>query len=373
MKDILFEPFEIGTLVSGNRFVRSATHEGLSAPSGLYTPELIRTYAELAENEVGLIITGHSFVSEEGRASKFQSSAACDDAVELWKVATEQVHRRGGSIVLQLAHAGGFSGDSEHAMGPSEFRSSPKRGFCRSACRGEIQKIVDAFASAARRARLGGFDGLQIHAAHGYLISEFLSPFYNKRTDEYGGSLENRMRLLKEIFLAVRSAVGNDFPILVKINSEDFVEGGFSVAECVEVCRELERLGLDAVELSGGIPEAGPRRSPVRLPEKGSVDDTVYYESAACRLKATLRLPLLLVGGVRSIQTAERLARDSCCDMISLCRPLIREPGLLRRWHYEDNSPAKCVTCNACFRPILTGRGFFCPRERSDDTSRGCN
>ena len=366
----LFESFEIGTIVTRNRFVRSATHEGLADPAGFYTPELVRTYAELAENEVGLIITGHTFVSEEGRASRFQASAAGDGVVELWKIATEQVHRRGGSIVLQLAHAGGCAGDPEQAVGPSEFRSSPKKNPCRSASRGEIQKIVEAFASAARRARQGGFDGVQIHAAHGYLISEFLSPFYNRRTDEYGGSPENRMRLLREVYLAVRNAVGRDFPVLMKINSEDFVEGGFSVKECAEVCLTLERLGLNAVELSGGIPEAGPRRSSVRLPEKNGAEETVYYESAASQLKSKLHLPLLLVGGVRSIGTAERLVGSSLCDMVSLSRPLIREPGLLRRWHYEDDFPAKCVTCNACFRPILTGRGFYCPRERSSDCSK---
>lgn len=366
MKSLLFESFGIGSLALRNRVVRSATHEGLADPSGLYTPELVRTYAQLAEKEVGLLITGHAFVSGEGRASRSQSSAESDDAIEMWKLATEQVHQHGGSILLQLAHAGGNAGNPDVALGPSAYQQSPRKNACRMASGEDLKRIVSSFAAAALRAVKGGFDGVQIHAAHGYLISEFLSPFYNRRTDEYGGSLENRMRLLKEVFLAVRDAVGPKFPILMKINSEDFVDGGFSVEECISVCLAMERCGLDAVELSGGIPEAGPARSPVRLDGNAATMETVYYETAARRLKTHLKIPLLLVGGIRSLETAARLIQDKSCDMVSLSRPLIREPDLLSRWHSEELSRSKCVSCNACFRPIMTGRGFYCPRERKN-------
>ncbi|MDD7751323.1 MAG: tRNA-dihydrouridine synthase, partial [bacterium] len=208
----------------------------------------------------------------------------------------------------------------------------------------------------------GGFDAVQIHAAHGYLISQFLSPFYNKRADEYGGPLENRMRLLLRVYDAVRKAVGDAFPVLIKINSEDFVAGGFSADECALVCRELEKRGLNGVELSGGLPASGPKLSPVRTVNPASAEEKSYYEDAAKRIKAQLSVPVILVGGIRYPETAERLLREDACDFVSLSRPLISEPDLIRRWELEDAFRARCITCNACFRPIVTGLGFGCPK-----------
>lgn len=367
MANHLFESCFLGDLLLRNRFVRSATHEGLADDKGLYTPQLADLYAKLAMDQVGLIISGHTWVSPEGRASPRQSSAASDDAVERWRIATELVHRNGGSIALQLAHGGGNAMDPATAVGPSPFRHPSKKGECRGASKEELDAIVAAFGSAAKRAKDGGFDAVQIHAAHGYLISEFLSPFYNKRSDEYGGSPENRMRLLLRVCDAVREAVGSAFPVLVKINSEDFVEDGFSSGECVKVCVELEKRGLNGVEISGGIPEAGPKRSPVRIDNPGTISAPAYYETTAKQVKSALSIPVMLVGGIRWRETAERLIDENACDFVSLSRPLIAEPDLIRRWNMEDSFRAKCVTCNACFRPILTGRGFYCAKFRTPD------
>lgn len=362
MKKHLFESCFLDSLLLRNRFVRSATHEGLADDSGLYTPQLTDLYARLAADEAGLIITGHTFVSPEGKASPKQA-AASDDAVELWRIATELVHRNGGTIALQLAHGGGNALDWTAAIGPSPFRHPSKKGECREASAAELDAVVSAFGAAAKRAREGGFDAVQIHAAHGYLISEFLSPFYNRRTDEYGGTLENRMRLLIRVYDAVRRAVGEAFPVLIKINSGDFVDGGFTTDDCVAVCRELERRGLNGIEISGGIPEAGAKLSPVRAVNPEKAAEPVYYEAAAKRVKSAVSIPVILVGGIRWLETAERLLEEEACDFISLSRPLIAEPDLIRRWNAEDSFRSACVTCNACFRPILTGKGFYCPKR----------
>ncbi len=362
MKKPLFDSCFLGPLLLRNRFVRSATHEGLADENGLYTPELTALYAALAKAEVGLIISGHAWVRPEGEASARQASAASEDAVELWRIATDLVHRNGGAIALQLAHGGGKARCPETSIGPSPFPHPSKKGMCREAGKEELDAIVAAFGDAARRARSGGFDAVQIHAAHGYLLSQFLSPFYNRRQDEYGGPLENRMRLLVRVYRSVRAAVGDSFPVLVKINSEDFVEGGFSREECVAVCRTLEELGLSGVELSGGIPEAGAKRSPVRLENPEHPSAKTYYEDASKSLKAALSIPVILTGGIRWPETAARLVGENACDFVSLSRPLIAEPGLIRRWMEEDDFRAECVSCNACFRPILTGRGFRCPK-----------
>ena len=362
MENKLFTPVRIGGLSIRNRFVRSATHEGLADENGFYTERLSGVLTLLAEHEVGLIISGHAFVSPEGRASALQASAATDDAIPGWRETVERVHARGAKIALQLAHAGGNTAVPD-AAGPSAFAQAPGKKECRALTPDEIRNLKTAFAAAACRARRAGFDAVQIHAAHGYLLSQFLSPYYNRRTDDYGGTLSGRARMVYEVYDAVRNAVGEDYPVLIKINSEDFVPDGFSQEECREVCRELERRGLNGVELSGGIPPAGAALSPVRVQDTAD-GDKVYYEDAARQLKAVLRIPVVLVGGVRLPAKALSLIESGTCDMISLSRPLIREPGLLSRWLAGDGTRAACVSCNACFRPIVTGRGFSCPRER---------
>ncbi len=362
MQETLFTPITIGTLKLRNRTVRSATHEGLADENGFYTEPLTGVLTGLARNQVGLIITGHAFVSPEGRAGKLQSSAACDECTGFWRNTVEAVHAAGGAIALQLAHAGGMASDPATAVGPTAFAASPGRPSCRELSTGEIRVLTEKFAAAALRAKTAGFDAVQLHAAHGYLLSEFLSGTYNKRQDLYGGTLENRARFLYEVYDAVRSAVGADFPVLLKINSCDFADDGFLPEECVTVCRELEARGLDAVELSGGIPWAPSEFSSVRR-----AGEPPYYLETATLVNKALTIPVLLVGGIRRFETACHLLNSGHCDMVSFCRPLIAEPDLIARWQSGDHAPAACVSCNACFRPILTGRGFGCIRASRSD------
>ena len=222
--------------------------------------------------------------------------------------------------------------------------------------------MTQAFASAARRAKAAAFDAVQIHAAHGYLLSQFLSPYFNRRTDAYGGDAAHRARLLLEVTAAVRGEVGDDYPVLVKMNAEDFLPGGLSVDDMLRVAGMLEAEGVDAVELSGGTGlEQGLSFSRVGRPAPGEPE--AYYEAAARRFKNEIGLPLILCGGIRTFETAERLVAESATDYISLSRPLIREPHLVARWRAGDAAPARCISDNGCFDPPEGCVGLVCAVE----------
>ena len=223
----------------------------------------------------------------------------------------------------------------------------------------EIKDTINAFRDGAIRAHKAGFDGVQIHAAHGYLLSQFLSPYFNKREDEYGGDIENRARIVLDVVRSVRDAVGERFPVLVKINTEDFLDGGFSVDDMLRVARLLEKSGVDAIELSGGT-ILGIYIGNFNISFSWIGEGGTYYEEAAKRYKSEIRIPLMLVGGIRSYEVSRRLVEEGLSDYISLCRPLIREPDLIRRWESGDTRDAECVSDNACFQPGIEGKGVQC-------------
>lgn len=355
----LFEHTEIRGMELANRFVRSATWEGLAAKDGSVTPGLEDMMAGLARGEVGLIITSFAFVSPEGRSSRSQLSACDDGMLPGLRSMAGAVHAEGGRIALQLVH-GGCTTDPAvtgiEAVGPSEDSSRT----CRGAGRQDIARIISDFSRASMRAKDAGFDAVQLHAAHGFLLSQFLSPAFNRRTDEYGGSLQNRARLLLEVVQGVRNAVGPEYPLLVKINSEDFLDGGMTREESLEVSVMLEKASVDAIEFSGGTVVSPEKLSPVRPGRLRTPEDEVYYREAAELYKKKVSVPLILVGGIRSFDVAEGLVRRGTADYVSMSRPLICEPGLVKRWKEGDRRPSECVSDNACFAPAADGRGVYC-------------
>ncbi|MBW2186778.1 MAG: NADH:flavin oxidoreductase [Deltaproteobacteria bacterium] len=356
----LFENTTIGKLQLRNRLVRSASWEGLADDDGASTHKLNQAMVALAENDIGLIITGHSYVSPEGKAGPRQLGVYDDALLPMLEQMTAAVHKADGAIVLQLAHAGVNAVDSTTAIGPTAF-TTPAGKSCRSMTLDDIAHTVAAFAAAAGRAKEAGFDGVQIHAAHGYLLNQFLSPYYNKRDDEYGGSIENRARILLEIFAQIRDVVG-DYPVLVKLNSDDFLDGGFNLEEMLVVATMLQQAGIDAIELSGGTIYEPGKYGTVRQ-GKIALEDEGYYRNAAKRYKEQIDVPLILVGGLRSYEVAQELLVNGDVDFIALSRPLIREPNLVRRWRAGDHSPATCISCNACYGPIFEDKGFYCPLD----------
>jgi len=362
----LFEATQIKDLRVQNRFIRSATSEGMAGNNGACSVELVKLMVELVQGGVGLIITGHAFVSADGQRSRGQLGVHQDRLVENLREMTEAVHHRNGRIVLQLNHAG-LRADpaiiSQRPKGPSNCRWVPEAPG-HEMNPDDIHEIVESFGQAGRRAKEAGFDGVQIHAAHGYLLSQFLSPAFNRRTDAYGGSLENRARILIEVLGGVRQAVGLHYPILVKINSDDFLDQGLTLSDFLQVGVMLDLAGVDAIEISGGTHFSGERipfRKNVR--EEG---DQAYYCGAAKSLKVKIAAPVMLVGGIRSFTTVEGLVTDGVTDYISMCRPFIREPGLVARWKSGDLRPAACVSCNGCLAVLLSGKGLYCVQERKN-------
>jgi 2,4-dienoyl-CoA reductase-like NADH-dependent reductase (Old Yellow Enzyme family) len=355
----LFESARISGMELSNRFVRSATWEGMAADDGAVTPKLIETMVALAKGGVGMIITSHAYVRQEGQAGPWQIGVYNDGLIDGLKEMAAAVHENGGKIVMQIAHAGHFAVEQLTGLVPwvaSDFEGLAKTPRHEMTV-DDILALAVSFAEAARRAKVAGFDGVQIHSAHGYLLSQFLSPLYNRRKDGYGGLIENRARLHLGVLRAVREAVGDDFPILAKLNCGDFVEGGLDTTDALKVGKMLAEAGLDALEISGGVLTGG-RMSPSRMVK--NEEQEAYFKNEARAFRKELDIPLILVGGMRSFETAEKLLDDGTADFISMCRPFIREPDIVNRWKSGDRRKAFCKSDNACFKPGMEGKGVYC-------------
>ncbi|HSL92694.1 MAG TPA: NADH:flavin oxidoreductase [Candidatus Limnocylindrales bacterium] len=362
-----FDPASIGRLQLTNRFVRSATWEGMADPNGAPTDRLISLYETLAEGGAGLLITGYAFVHEGGKQLSRTLGMHSDSLVPLLSALTRRVHDKGGTIVAQLYHGGGQANRKSSGLAPiapSALSLPQYPEIPVEMSREDIRATVAAFARAAARAREAGFDGVQLHGAHGYLISQFLSPITNRRTDEYGGTPENRSRFLAKVVRAVRNSVGSEYPVWVKLNGDDFLQGGFALEEAVPVARMLEREGIDAIEVSGGTPASGDR-TPART-RIDSAEKEAYHRELARAVKRAVGVPVGLVGGLRSPSVIEETFRAGDADFFSMARPLIREPGLIRRWASGDFSRSACVSCNGCFGAGLGDDGIRCVQRKRD-------
>jgi len=360
----LFETTELNGMTLQNRFVRSATYEAMAGPDGTVKDQLCDYMDELSRGDVGLIISGHAHVTREGQAGPRQMGIYSDEMIEGLKRITSVVHNNGGVIAVQLAHAGqrAIAKDEYAAPGPSEaFEEGVK--VAAEMTEDDIKHTIRAFGDAAERAVTAGFDAIQIHSAHGYLLSQFLSPHYNKRNDSYGGDLANRAKLLLEVYTEIRQRVGASFPVIIKINSEDFLEGGFTVEEMIKVAHMLEDHGIDAVEMSGGTFQSG-KLIPSRIGTSKSEEREVYYRKAAEAFKKELQIPLILVGGFLSFTVANEAVASGLTDYVALSRPLIREPHLVSRWADGDKTKAKCISCNKCFLTLSMDEALHCLIEK---------
>ncbi len=339
----LFEPLKIGSMGIRNRFMRSATTSYWSDDQGVVRPEIISLYRDLAKGGLGLIVKGHLYVADSGKAHKGMAGISSDVHIPKLRELTDAVHEHDGKIVAQLNHAG-YSSIADRA-GPSEYDGG---GWsARALTLDEVGDIVETFGDTADRAMDAGFDGVQIHGAHGYLISQFLSKLANRREDDYGGSLENRMRLLNEVYDGIRERVGRDIPIMLKMNCDDFSPDGFTVEDSVRVAGAICKRGLDAVEISGG---GVGRREDLR--ERARSSDPELAEAAfaghAGRIReATGSTPVALVNGIRSRLCMEAILEKGVADLISMSRPFIREPDLVERLR-AGQPAATCTSCGAC-------------------------
>jgi 2,4-dienoyl-CoA reductase-like NADH-dependent reductase (Old Yellow Enzyme family) len=361
---MLFTSSNIGTLTLPNRLVRSATAERMAEADGRPTPRLKQLYQELARGGAGLIITGHMYIHPSGKAHPEMTGIYSDEMILSLAELADSVHQEGGRIAVQINH-GGMKCSPEtvtETIAPSALDAPLLEQPAREMTPDEITLLIQAYAQAARRAQEAGFDGVQIHAAHGYLIGQFLSPFANRRSDEWGGDLEGRTHFLRAVCQAVREQVGPDYPMFIKLGMMDSVEGGLTPEEGVQVVAALAEMGLDAVEISGGT--GGGRDLNIRRGIRAGRDEA-YFRPLAQGARPVTQLPIILVGGFRSRRVMEEVLTAGDADFISLCRPLICEPDLPNRLRLGLQEESICTSANQCWAE-KPGEGIACkcPIER---------
>ncbi len=387
---VAFSPMKIGNMEVRNRFVRSATYECMAKETGEVTDELVNLYRHLAKGEVGLIITGYTFIHPLGRAFKYQAGIHSDEMIPGLKRMVDAVHHDGGKIVFQLNHAGRQTTKAlvgQTPVGPSSVGRDPVNFVKpRQMSEEDIQVALTSFGHAAKRAVEAGADGVQLHAAHGYLINQFLSPFFNRREDAWGGSDENRVRFLREIVLEVKRASGDGLPTLVKLNTDDSTpQQGIIPPLAVKYARWLAELEIDGVEIScgsafyafmnmcrgqvpvdellSGLPwwkRPVGRLTLKRLVGKYDLEEGYNLEAAKLIKPALGEVPLILVGGLRNLRHMEEVLECKWADFISMSRPFIREPYLVRRLREGKAEVASCVSCNRCLAAINNNMPLRC-------------
>jgi 2,4-dienoyl-CoA reductase-like NADH-dependent reductase (Old Yellow Enzyme family) len=361
MTSKLFEPIKIKNLKLPNRVMRSATWDGSADEGGGVTDESIKIYQELARGDIGLIVTGYAFVSHPlGQANPGQYGIYSDNLIPGWKRLVKTVHQAGKSkIAMQIVHAGinsRYLVEKGYNLLAVSKMSELKR-LHHEMTEEEIKGIIDDFAKAAVRVREAGFDAVQLHGAHGYLMSQFVSPIYNQRTDRWGGTPAKRRRFHIEVIRKIRKAVGDDYPVMIKFGAHDDQEGGMPLSEGLEICRQMEKAGIDCIEVSRGVGTESVVRS------KGKIDRAIFRENAAA-VKKAVHVPVAVVNGIRNLETAEGMIASNDADMVSLSRPFIREPRLVSRWLKGDARPALCISCNRCFPIVGRGEPLECGEER---------
>ena len=366
---ILFEPMKIKGMELRNKFVRSATYDGCAERPGYVSEKQIKLFSDLADGGVGLIVTGIAYVHLSGQISLFQNSIASDDFIPGLKRLTGAVHERGAKIAVQLFHAGRerakfFKAKKGEGVAPSFVPEDPYFEKEYNAMReDEIRDVINAFGDAAKRARDSGFDAVQIHGAHAYLLSQFLSPYANLRDDGWGGTLENRLRLHQEIYRDIRAKVGEDYPVLIKIGVRDGFPGGLEFSEGKMAARFLAQWGFDALEISSGLRGHGYETS--EFPTKiNRLDREAYFRDWCKEIKPIVDVPVMMVGGLRTFELMEEVIQKKEADFISMCRPLIKEPNIINEWRSGNHHRATCISCNMCFDAILKGEALHCVQQK---------
>ncbi len=370
----LFSPIHIGTMTLKNRLVRSATYEAKADEDGNPTDLYIDFYRQLAEGGVGLIVTGLTYPEKAG---KLPRTLRVDDSSclpNLSRIATA-IHGVGNAckVALQIGHTGRQLPHTieRETVAPSAIVEPYTGRMPREMKREEIESFIDKSAGAIAYAFQSGFDAVQVHAAHGWLLSSFLSPHTNHRTDLYGGSTKNRARILVEIIERAGGRVEKGFPVLIKMNACDYVQSGIELPEALDLGAILEEAGYAAMEISSGMWETITRDPETigwkaeRIPEARkrirTVEDEAYHRAFTKAFKNHLQQSkVILVGGLKTPSLMEEIIASEETDLVSLSRPLIREPELPNQWLAGNTAKATCVSCNKCLDTLREENGLRC-------------
>lgn len=392
---ILFEPNKLRDLKLRNRFIHSATAESMASPEGEVSDQIIKRYRRLARGEVGLIIPGYMYVHPHGRSMYYQTGIYSDKLIPGLQKLVDAIHDEGGRVAFQLAHGGRQTTRSligRKPMGPSSEGRDPMYFVKPKAMtETEIMDTIEAFAHAAERSVRAGADGIQLHAAHGYLINEFLSPFFNRRRDEWGGTDENRFRFLRKIILAVRKKIPEGMPILVKLNSNDFTPMvGITPVLAEKYAEWLSEMDVDLIEVScgsvvysifksmrGTVPVKSmveglpwwqrPLAKPVLKSMIGKFDLEEGYNLEAAKIirKKSGKVSISVVGGFRRLEQMTAVVEEGYSDFISMSRPFIREPYLVKKFREGKKVIADCESCNECLAGIANNMPVRCHKNGS--------
>jgi 2,4-dienoyl-CoA reductase-like NADH-dependent reductase (Old Yellow Enzyme family) len=358
---LLFIPGKIGTLEIPNRMMRSATAERMANENGYPREQYYDLYSELAAGGVGLIVTGHMYVHPSGKCHPEMTGVYEDAQIPGLARLADIIHAEGSKVMVQINH-GGMQCAKETVDGtiaPSAIAEDFLQQPAREMTANEIERVIDAYAQAARRVKEAGFDGVQLHGAHGYLINQFLSPYVNKRQDEWGGDFEGRTQFLRAVYKAVREKVGPNYPVIIKLGMQDGVKGGLTAEEGARVIDLIDDMGLDAIEISGGLRAPNTKKG-IRHPE-----EEAYFRPLAQRARRATNLPLALVGGLRTRRVMENLLSSGDVDFVSLCRPLISEPDFPNQLKVGIKEKSRCISANNCWAEKSgVGIACKCPLEK---------
>ncbi len=350
----LFEETKIGNMNVKNRFIRSALWLKGAEEDGHINEFILDSYENLAKGGVGLILTGYAYISAEEQPNTRMKGIYDDSFIDEYRRLTDNVHAQGSRIALQIVFGGSQShhpqAGSMNILAPSAIENRVTGLMPKEATKEDIKRIVSLFGDAAERAKKSGFDGVQIHAAHGYFLSMFLTPYYNRRNDEYNGDIHNRARIIYEVFEEIRHRVGADYPVMIKLNCDDFMDGGEGLVldDAKKVFKRLDELGVDLMEVSGTNESSGKGLAPART-KLTSRDKESYFRGATAVIAAAVNTPVVLMGGNRSTEVMQEILDTTSIKHFSIARPLLSEPDLISKWEKAPDYKPRCVSCNKCW------------------------
>jgi len=349
----LFDKTKLKNIELKNRFIRSATHEGMAGKDGAVNERLINIYENIAKGGVSTIISGFAYVVAGDPCSPGMIGAYDDRFIGGLKALTDAVHKHGANIILQVAEGGPqakFNLKTRTVYAPSVVEHKHTGVIPVEMTKEDIKKHVEAFGNAALRAKKSGFDGIQMHAAHGYLLSQFLTPYYNRRNDEYGGNIENRLRIIMEVYENMRQKAGDDYVVAIKINCSDFMgDDGLTFEESRYVCKKLDEKGIDLIEISGNVGFNPAEPEIIRTDIHNDLSKQCYYSEYAKVVAKETRCPVAVVGGNRDFALMNEILNCTDIEYFSLSRAILREPDLVNKWEQDNSYESGCMSCNKCF------------------------